>query len=230
LPDALVLPPLTTSAPDEPATDAARAAGFAAGYAAGARRAAVDAAAQAAAVAQQVAADAQAVRAAHSRALAVLAAATDAVRGLTAPVLASVTASVHAAGLELAQAVLGVELADHERSARAALVRVLAAEPGAGPVRVHLHPADLAALGPDATPAGLELVGDASLAPGDAVAHLADGQLDARVASALDRARAALTQVTSDDAATADALTGAGPTATELTGTELTGTEQEPTR
>ncbi|MBT0993077.1 hypothetical protein KIN34_02060 [Cellulomonas sp. DKR-3] len=187
------LQPLTTSASDDQAHDAARTAGFAAGYAAGARRAAADAAATAERTARAAAQAAQDQQEAVDRALAALAAAADAVRALAAPVLADATTAVHLAALTLAEGVLGVELADHERSAQAALARVLAAEPGPGPVTVALHPRDLAVLsalpGAAPLPDALRLVADPSLCPGDAVAHHADGHLDARVDAALARAR-----------------------------------------
>ncbi|MCR6649605.1 MAG: flagellar assembly protein FliH [Cellulomonas sp.] len=196
MPDALTLQPLTSTALDAQVHSAARAEGFAAGYAAGARRAAVDAAAAAERVAAASAAAAVEQQEAAARALATLAAAAQAVRALTAPVLAESTATVHAAALELAEAVLGVELADDERSARAALARVLADEPGPGPVTVRLHPSDLATLQHlDAVPEALRLEADPTLHRGDALAHHADGHLDARIGAALDRARDELARV-----------------------------------
>lgn len=193
MPETLTLQPLTPVASIDHAHAVARAEGFAAGYAAGARRAAVDAAAAAERVAAQAAAAAVEQREAAQRALATLAAAAQAVRSLTAPVLAESTATVHAAALELAEAVLGVELADDETSARSALARVLASEPGPGPVTVRLHPADAATLLQDTVvPEGLTLEADPTLQRGDALAHHADGHVDARIREALDRARAEL--------------------------------------
>ena len=99
------------------------------------------------------------------------------------------------AALELATAVLGCELADAERSARAALARVLDTPVPAGLQTVRLHPRDLEALrtaGVVPGIAGVELVADPHLAPGDAVGEHPDGFLDARIGAALDRARAAL--------------------------------------
>lgn len=196
MPDSLVLQPLTSTTATDHVHAAARAEGFAAGYAAGARRAAVDAAATAQRVAAAAAAAAAEQQAAAQRLLETLAAAAAAVRALTAPVLAESTATVHAAALELAEAVLGVELADDERSARSALARVLAHEPGPGPVTVRLHPHDVATLERDATvPEGLRLEPDPSLARGDAIAEHADGHLDARIGAALERARDELARV-----------------------------------
>ncbi|MFS0702834.1 FliH/SctL family protein, partial [Cellulomonas sp. 179-A 4D5 NHS] len=104
-------------------------------------------------------------------------------------------ARLHAAALELAAAVLGTELADGERSARAALARVLGNPLVPGVHTVRLHPRDLAALqaagGVPAT-SGVELVADPALAPGDAIGEHPDGYLDGRIDAALDRARAVL--------------------------------------
>ncbi|MCR6688170.1 FliH/SctL family protein [Cellulomonas sp.] len=190
----LVLRPLTTSAADELVQDSARAEGFAAGYAAGARRAAADAAVAAEQTARRAAADAEARRRSLDDALGLLARAADAVRALTAPVLTEASAAVHAAGLDLAHAVLGAELSDAPHAARAALARVLATEPGPGPVIVRLHPADAALLADVPVPDGFVVEADPSLHRGDALAVHADGQIDARIDAALGRARAALAQ------------------------------------
>lgn len=105
--------------------------------------------------------------------------------------LASAAQTLQRAALELAEAVLGVELSDGATGAVAALARVAAAE--VEPVVVRLNPDDLRALGTDPQlPDGARLVADASLGRGDAVAELPDGWLDARIGTALDRARAAL--------------------------------------
>jgi flagellar assembly protein FliH len=175
--------------------EAARAAGFAAGYAAGARQAAADAAQEAARVASARAEAAAAAAAALADALEVLRSAAAAARARTVPVLAEAEALLHAGALELARAVLGVELDDADRSATAALARVLDRPHAPEAVTIHLHPRDLAALracGADEVPDGVELVADPSLAPGDAVSRHPDGFLDARIGAALERAAAAL--------------------------------------
>ncbi|MFC0713849.1 FliH/SctL family protein [Cellulomonas biazotea] len=186
---------------DRGASDAARAEGFATGYAAGAREAARVAQEEATRVRLAQEERRVAAQVALDRALDVLRAAGAAAAARTVPVATEVEHRLHAAALDLATAVLGVELSDHERGARAALARVLAHVDGTEPVTVRLHPADLAALtaAADATgatlpdvPEGVTLVADATLAPGDARADLPDGFLDARVDAALARARAAL--------------------------------------
>jgi len=182
----------STAARDEVYEDA-RASGFAAGYAAGARRAALEADAQTVRVARAAAADAETAARRVSDALEALARAAAAVRAVAAPVLVDATLALHAGSIELAEAVLGVELADGERSAVAALARVRAAEPGPGPVTVRLHPRDLdTLLAGDADLADLRFEADPALAPGDAVAEHAEGHVDARIGAALERARAAL--------------------------------------
>lgn len=192
--------PVVLDAPDVnvAARESARAAGFAAGFAAGAREAAASAATEAARVDVERAAADAAAGAALADALDVLARAARAAQARTVPVLAEAEALLHGGALELARAVLGVELADAERSATAALGRVLRHPRTPEVVTVHLHPRDLDALravGADATPEGVALVADPTLQPGDALAQHPDGFLDARIGTALDRAAAALTEV-----------------------------------
>jgi flagellar assembly protein FliH len=100
-----------------------------------------------------------------------------------------------ASAIELAEAILGYELDKGENTARAALARALGAMSGVGTVTsVRLHPADLAALAAVdvGDVAGVELKADPSLNPGDAVAEYPKGWLDARLGTALDRAKRAL--------------------------------------
>ena len=173
----------------------ARSAGFAAGFAAGAREAAAVAAVEASRVAAEHAAQDATTGALLGRALDVLARAAAAASARTAPVVAEAEELLHAGAFELARAVLGVELSDREQSARAALARALSRPRSAETVTVHLSLRDLDTLqsvGADDVPEGVLLVGDPSLAPGDALAVHPDGFLDARIGAALDRARAAL--------------------------------------
>jgi flagellar assembly protein FliH len=182
----------------------ARAAGWSAGWAAGTRAAAQAAQAQRAALdAEHVAAEA-ARDAQVTAALAVLRRAAEAAAARTVPVLQDAAATLDEGAAMLAQAVLGAELSDDEDRARAALARALSVPLDAGIQAVRLHPADLAvvtAVGAP-VPAGVQLVADASLRPGDAVSELSDGFLDARISTAVERALLALAGV--------DALPGAG--------------------
>ncbi|GIG22619.1 hypothetical protein Cch01nite_33430 [Cellulomonas chitinilytica] len=180
---------------DRAASDSARAEGFAAGFAAGAREAARVAELHAKeALAARLAQESEAA-AVTTHALDVLATCAAAARARTEPVVADVQARLQLAALELAEALLGVELADDERSGRAALTRALRRADEIEAVTVRLHPRDLDALraaGADSPRDGLVLVADPTLAPGDAVAEHTDGYLDARLTSAVARARAAL--------------------------------------
>lgn len=81
------------------------------------------------------------------------------------------------------------------RTARAAVARALAVTDPGDVVTVRLHPADLAQLDGatrDSVAAEVSFVADASLARGDAEAERRIGQVDARLGTALDRARTAL--------------------------------------
>jgi flagellar assembly protein FliH len=171
-----------------------RAAGWSAGWAAGTRAAAEAAQAQRAALhaehfAAEAARDAQ-----ITAALAVLRRAAEAAASRTVPVLEEAAATLDEGAVLLAQAVLGAELADGDDRARAALARALSLPLDAGVHTVRLHPADLAVLmSAGATaPAGVQLVADGALRPGDAVSELADGFLDARISTAVERALQAL--------------------------------------
>lgn len=171
-----------------------RAAGYAAGWAAGARAAAEQAAQQRATLAAEHAAAEErreaAVRAAVDR-LARAAAASDA---RSAPVVADVRRTVVEAAVELAEAVLGHELADGPTSARAALERALSAGADLGVHTVRLSPADHAVLLAEGVepPPGVALVADQRLRPGDAISEHPAGYLDAQISTAMDRARRAL--------------------------------------
>jgi flagellar assembly protein FliH len=118
----------------------------------------------------------------------------------TVPVLADAHAALAAAAVELAEAIIGHQLADHERSALAAIDRALSTVDKRLVQEVRLHPGDLALLEDsavlgssldDAAP-GVTFIADASLQRGDAITEFADGYLDARISTALGRAKAAL--------------------------------------
>lgn len=190
--------------PDQQRLEAAgRTRGYSAGYAAGLR------AAEGEATRRQELRDAEqtaALRAGEARvaaAAAALDAATAALDARTLPALATAEQTLAAAAVELAEALLGRELSRGEDSACAALDRALSGT-GSEPVRtVRMNPEDLAALeragignaGAGATGArlnGVALVGDPSLARGDAVSEFPNGYLDARLGTALARAKDAL--------------------------------------
>lgn len=170
-----------------------RASGHAAGYAAGLRAASDEIAAQ---NAEQQTALAEAIAAGHARigeAVAVLTAAVEALERRTIPRLAEAQDAIAATAIELAEAIIGRELSDEDRSARSALHRALSDVDPALVNVVRLNPADLAALDQQTIlAAGVSFTADAALERGDAVTEFAHGYLDARVSAALERARAAI--------------------------------------
>ncbi|WP_062382520.1 FliH/SctL family protein [Demequina iriomotensis] len=174
------------------------AAGFAAGWAAGAR-AAAEAAQQDRAREQADHARRQEARdAALCDALLALGAAARTWHERALPVIAQAESTMHAAAVELAEAVLTHELRDGDASARSVLSRALAMPAGLETTTMRLHPDDLAEIrrlvdaGEAAVPAMIALAADPRLSRGDVIAEHADGLLDARIGAGLDRARAAL--------------------------------------
>lgn len=170
-----------------------RASGHAAGYAAGLRAAADEVAEQSA---RQEAALAQALAEGEARidaAVAVLAAASEALVQRTLPVITEAQDAIAATAIDLAEAIIGRELAHEDTSARSALQRALAE---VEPDRVHLvrlNPADLAVLEEQGIlTTGVTFVADSTLGRGDAITEFEDGYLDARVSTALARARSAI--------------------------------------
>ena len=181
------------SAPQEQVLAHARSTGYAEGYATGIRAAEQAARAQREAVELQ-AAQAQARQAEEqAQALAALRAAGRAVAALAVPPVQESAAALTAAAVELAEAIIGQVLCDEQFAARAAMERA-AKLSGTEPVcTVRLNPQDLQLLGRKTLPGtGIELRADAALSAGDAVAELEHGFLDARISTALRRAKDAL--------------------------------------
>ena len=168
--------------------------GHAAGYAAGRKHAEAEIAALRESLRAEAARAVEEARAEVRTAVdALLRAAAD-LRARQVPVLQSVDASIAAAAVELAEAIVGHELATADGSARSALDRASGEAVPAGSV-VRLNPQDIAVIAAEGTTwAGLELVPDLSLDRGDAVVELAHGSIDARVSAGLQRARAALSE------------------------------------
>jgi flagellar assembly protein FliH len=105
-----------------------------------------------------------------------------------------VEGTLAAAAMALAEAILGRELRDDATRGSDALARVLALAPARVPVTVRLHPTDAAIVREIATlgDRDIEIIDDATLSPGDAVAELGESEIDGRIASAVDRVRVAL--------------------------------------
>lgn len=167
--------------------------GHAAGYAAGLRAAEKERLEQRAACEAEHAEALRAARAFVESALTALAAAVRSADARMLPVLQESEDALASAAIDLAEAVLGRELSDGDRSARAALGRALGAVPPADLTSIRMNPADLAMIDPELRAhAGVPLLPDATLQPGDALAVLPDGYVDARIGTALSRAKAAL--------------------------------------
>ena len=175
----------------EEETERARVRGHATGYAAGMRAAE----AEVARVAARAHDEREALRAdaaiALASALAALEAATSRVSELASLVLAESDAALAAAAIELAESILGRELSDGEASARVALTRAFSTIDPDAVLDVRLSPVDLAVL----AASGIEsttvrMIADPTLARGDAVVDVPEGRVDARISTALDRARA----------------------------------------
>lgn len=167
--------------------------GHAAGYSAGMQLAAAEARQQQAQLQSEHDAAMRHGQVKVDRTVAVL---NDAVRALnarSAPVLREVHDALAAAALDLAEAVIGYELADTESSARAALKRGLADVDEPAVQTVRMNPDDTALLAPELCErSGIHVTADPTLARGDAITEFDDGYLDARIGTALARAKAAL--------------------------------------
>ncbi|CAM3318248.1 FliH/SctL family protein [Occultella aeris] len=184
--------PSTGPGPDPLGQERAHRLGHAAGYAAGLRAARATLAERLA----DLEADHErrdAVRSASiATAVAALSAAAARLDARETTTLLEAQDQLAAAAVDLAEAVLGMELAYGDTSARAALARALAGVRHEPQRTVRMNPDDVAALAGTVVPA--ELVGDPALARGDAMVDLDDGFLDAGIGAALGRARAALTE------------------------------------
>ncbi|WP_261166308.1 FliH/SctL family protein [Microbacterium sp. Marseille-Q6965] len=173
--------------------EAARIRGYAAGHAAG-MRAANEAVAI---IREELAHERQQERIAAERrigqALVALDAAVTALAERERELVEAGCRTLERLAVELAEAVVGRELSMADDAAALALHRALS-EVGAADVRaLRLNPIDLETLrGAGAAPEGVALVADPTLARGDAVATLPEGLVDARIATAFERARRAL--------------------------------------
>lgn len=180
--------------------ESGRVAGYAAGWAQGSR-AAAEATAEACARREQRAEEALvALRNQFAAAVDALTAAADAAAVRVDPVLAEANATLLAQSMELARAIIGVELSDDARSAQAALTRALAVPADVELVRIRLSERDMAALddglalsdGQIKLPDGVQLQVDLALTPGDAISEYDGGFLDSRIGTAVARAHGAL--------------------------------------
>lgn len=172
----------------ERADETAVARGHAAGYAAGLRAAQSEFAARRAEFEAAATAELAAARARLDSLAAALGDAAERMRRSSAPVLEQADAALAAAAVELAAAILGRE---PDPTSVDVLERALAIAGDEVPRRVRLAPAD-AAVAADLAPAGVDLVADPAVESGSALIDLPHGEIDARIAASLVRARAAL--------------------------------------
>jgi flagellar assembly protein FliH len=101
---------------------------------------------------------------------------------------------VVATALQIAEALIGHELAQPDTRGRDAIARALALAPERGHVTARLHPADIAVIDPGAMASGrtIDIVPDPTLAPGDCIVDVGACRVDARIGPALERAREVL--------------------------------------
>lgn len=188
----MAFPSIRTAASDAEAT-LAFTQGHTAGYTAGLRKATTEAAARRAEMEAEHAATLRQCAARTDRAVAALKAAVRALDDVTLPLVTQAQDVLAHSSLELAEAVVGLELSHGDLSARSALARAMGEpiEPGVHTVR--LNPRDLAMLDPETVAnLGVQVIADPDLAVGDSTADFEDGFMDARISKALDRAKAEL--------------------------------------
>jgi flagellar assembly protein FliH len=185
----LSFPSLDTANADRE-LESARQRGYAAGYAEGTRAAEVVYAARSADLEVELAAEMQFAHARASRIISILNTAAEAITKQVEPSLLEAEQTLIDLSIQLAEAIIGVELQDGEVSARAALTRALEATESDTEVTLRLAPDDLQVLKLDhGLPEGVTFVGDETLRVGDAIAELPLGLVDARIESAFRRAK-----------------------------------------
>jgi len=171
----------------------ARAHGHATGYASGLRSAEVETARR---VAELEAASIEALRQEHARidvAVEALEAAALALHNRTVPTVEQAQNVLAASALDLAEAIIGYELQDGPKSARAALARALSHVGPQPIIAIRMNPADAFQLdNANRTATMVDIIPDETVARGDAMADFSDGSLDASIRTAFIRARNAL--------------------------------------
>lgn len=173
----------------------ARVRGYADGHAAGFRAGLAEAAASAAAAeSQRRDADARA-RGQLADARSALDAAAEALIARMQMLTGVADQQISARAIELAEVILAEVLKDRDLAAASALRRALSEHAGEVPAEIRLSPTDVRTLEMlGALPERITVVADDALSSGDAVAAMADGVVDARVATALERARRMLAE------------------------------------
>lgn len=178
------------------AGDRSHALGYAAGYAEGIRQAETELGARRAELEAQFSASIAHADARAARSAAAVDTAVAAMAARTTPLIEEVQDTLAAAALDLAEAILGVELSAGTNGARAAVTRVLSSVERAVITTIRMNPDDLSVISdviagnPDLT-----FTADPELRRGDAIAVLPYGWLDARITTASSHARAELLNI-----------------------------------
>jgi flagellar assembly protein FliH len=174
----------------------ARETGFAAGYAEGRALAVAELATDAATQRQEHERTLEQQARDVARAVSALAAAATALEHRLAPSAEQVERLALQAAVEIAESVLGRELALTATPALDAVRRALTLVPADGELIVHLHPADAATAAEGVRAAAMgravQVVEDPSVEPGGCVVDSGACHVDAQIGPALDRIRAAL--------------------------------------
>lgn len=177
----------------ESARAAARAQGYAVGWSEGRRAGEEHARAQAEAEMRDRSAEHARQAAEHEHAVAALRLAVQRLHGTVVEISAAVEAQTVDVALQLAEAVVGREVALADDPAADAMRRALALMPADTTVTVRLQPQDRAGLDPsEFAEYGVRLVDDTSLGRGDAVVETDTTVVDATVTAALARVREVL--------------------------------------
>ena len=183
--------PLNFPAVGRRTDDEASVRGHAAGYGAGRRQAEQEMDALRSALALDAQSRAEAAAADLRLALDALERSTVLLHAHHLPALKSVDLAIAAAAFELAEAIVGHELSAGPGSARAAVERATSAVPGVV-TRIRLNPQDIAHIAPHEFGVDLVLVEDVDVERGGAILEVEHGSIDARISTALARAKAAL--------------------------------------
>lgn len=169
--------------------------GFSSGWAAGQKRATREAEAERSIISEDARLAEESRTEAYVDAMDEITAIADAVESRDALVVDDMKSALMEAAVALAEALLGAELSNAETGAKAALKRALSTGDPKEIVKVNMNPQDVEALTSLGVDCPVELVPDPELDPGDAVAYMPEGLLDARLSSAVRRAREALESV-----------------------------------
>lgn len=167
--------------------------GYATGYAQGIRAAEAVARTQREVLARAAAVVQSARDEEHAAAIAALHAAAAALHACTVPVLEQASTVMVESALLLAEKIVGAELSNHRFGAKAALDRAMDGVDAPTVRQVRMNPEDLELLGLETLPGtDIALIPDPSLIRGYALTAFDEGFLDARIATALERAQIAL--------------------------------------